>query len=214
VIVDVKHCSACKIPHPVAAFGLDRSRGDGLRTVCRASRKVARATDVERFTAKTTVSPTGCLLWTGGTYPSGYGSFWFRGRAQGAHRVAWILADGPLDEDDCVLHCCDVPLCVKRDHLFLGDRADNAADMTSKGRRASQPGEANGRAKLTAGQVVRIRELAGPVSQRELARRYGVSKGLIRKIVHREIWVEGPHRFPGVQQRSLREYPQPAAVTA
>lgn len=35
-----KWCTACKVDHPTAAFGLDRSRGGGLAASCLSSRRV------------------------------------------------------------------------------------------------------------------------------------------------------------------------------
>lgn len=55
--------------------------------------------------------------------------------AQKAHRVAFVLQGGVLTQDKPdVLHRCDNPPCVRGDHLFAGNDADNVADMISKGR--------------------------------------------------------------------------------
>jgi hypothetical protein len=55
-----------------------------------------------------------------------------------SHRVVWEHHHGPLPEGKCVLHHCDNPPCVKIEHLFLGTKADNNRDMTSKGRHWNQ----------------------------------------------------------------------------
>lgn len=78
-----------------------------------------------------------CWLWTGGRNPKGYGVFKVSGVGfRGAHRVAWELANGPAPAGLCVLHHCDNPRCVRVDHLFLGTKADNSADMVAKGRQS------------------------------------------------------------------------------
>lgn len=81
----------------------------------------------------------GCWLWTaanGG--PGKYGQFAIHAHYhEGAHRVSYVLNVGPIPEGMGVLHRCDVPLCVRPDHLFLGTAADNIADMLAKGRRHS-----------------------------------------------------------------------------
>ncbi len=59
------------------------------------------------------------------------------------------------------------------DHLFLGTQIDNMHDRASKRREAF--GESNGSAKLTNEQIDAIRCLAGTMSNRKIARCFGVS---------------------------------------
>jgi hypothetical protein len=88
----------------------------------------------ERFDRKVLVSD-GCWEWQAGRGWFGYGQFGVTGSTTiGAHRVAWILAHGPIPDGYHVLHRCDTPPCVRIDHLFLGTNADNIADKTRKGR--------------------------------------------------------------------------------
>lgn len=81
---------------------------------------------------------SGCWLWGGSEGTQGYGQFGVRvgGKSMPklAHRVAWALYRGPIPDGICVLHRCDVRLCVNPDHLFLGSVPDNQRDMARKGR--------------------------------------------------------------------------------
>lgn len=102
----------------------------------------------ERFTSKTSPSSAGdCLLWTGAANNKGYGVMTIAGmRERFAHRIAWILKHGVIPVGLCVLHHCDTPACVNVDHLFLGTKAANTADMVKKGRaRGATPRETCGR---------------------------------------------------------------------
>jgi len=102
----------------------------------------------------------GCWIWTG-AIARGYGKFWSGTRLVMAHRFAWERAHGPISPGLCVCHTCDVPNCVRPDHLFLGTNADNAADKVAKGRQSHARGELCGMAKLTRGDVARIRRAKG-----------------------------------------------------
>ena len=175
-----KWCTACKTRHPVEAFGKDTSRSDGLRAQCIQSRKIKRKTPEQRFLEKTLSAKNGCVEWTGSTYPTGYGSFYFNGKIQPAHRVAWILSGNEIPTGQYILHKCDNRKCVNVEHLFLGTHQDNMDDMARKGRRWSASGISNPNARLSTEKVSKI--LADKRSLRVIAADYGVSKTQIRNI--------------------------------
>lgn len=105
------------------------------------------------------------------------------------HRVAWELVRGSIPDGLDVLHSCDVRLCAKPDHLFLGTHLDNMRDMISKGRDVHFSGEQNGNSKLSIEDVDDIRcLLLKGVTGIELARRFGVSAGNISHIKTGRIW--------------------------
>lgn len=153
--------------------------------------KAAKVTGLpESFLSRLKLTESGCLEWRGArdTERGGYGHLRVRGRTFKAHRWAWFLAHG-AHAIGMVLHRCDNPPCCNPDHLFVGTAADNARDMAAKGRSEPHRGEANGNALLTVGDVVEIRaRYAAGVSQRALAREFGVSRGAVENVVRRKNW--------------------------
>lgn len=85
-----------------------------------------------------------CWPWTAARTAFGYGTTWWRGEAQRAHRVAWAIAIGPIPDGLHVCHSCDDPPCCNPAHLWLGTAADNAADRDRKGRTGAARGDAHG----------------------------------------------------------------------
>jgi hypothetical protein len=193
----MKQCSRCQSLKPIDDFHRDRSRPDGHRSECGECynsergkglrRKVGyKATSGEsRFWPRVQKSD-GCWLWTGGVMSTGYGFIFAEGRRHLTHRYSWALAHGSIPTLN-VLHRCDVRLCVRPDHLFLGTNQDNIDDMLAKGR--NRRGSAKSQAKLTESDVVAIREraAAGELKAR-LAEEYGVTNRVIGEIVRFQRW--------------------------
>ncbi len=137
-----------------------------------------------------------CWLWEGAE-SSGYGHLVWKGRRkQGAHRVAWELARGPVPDGLWVLHSCDNPLCVRPDHLFLGTNADNIADAFAKGRMPL--GSEHHSAKLDPEKVRAIRaRIAAGEALAAIARDFGVSDQALFKLRDGKTWKhidQGEHR--------------------
>jgi DNA-binding CsgD family transcriptional regulator len=131
---------------------------------------------------------SGCWLWLSNLHHRGYGIIIIRGSNRRAHRVAWEVYRGPIPEGMLVCHKCDVRSCVNPDHLFLGTPKINSADMTAKGRQAR--GERHGIAKLTNEDVLNIRRDGR--TQRQIAKAFGVSQGVVWNIKSRKRWVHVP----------------------
>lgn len=85
---------------------------------------------------------TGCHIWHGPLKPGGYGCLQYQGRIWLAHRLAWTLKHGPIPEGMILCHRCDVKRCVNPDHLALGTRADNNADIKAARLRLADAREA------------------------------------------------------------------------
>jgi len=80
------------------------------------------------------VPESGCWLWSGATYASGYGAFRRKGKNYLTHRVAYEQAFGPVPDGMLICHRCDVRSCCNPSHLFVGTYTDNNRDMGKKGR--------------------------------------------------------------------------------
>ena len=52
-----------------------------------------------------------------------------------AYRVSYKEFVGPIPRGKLICHHCDVPMCIRPDHLFVGDHVSNYFDSLSKGRR-------------------------------------------------------------------------------
>lgn len=142
-----------------------------------------RPTESERFYAKVSKTPTetGCLEWTASCSGGGYGKILFGGRVVDAHRVAWILANGPVPDGMWILHSCHNRLCCNPAHLRAGTPSENEQDMTNAGRR--------GHVTLTEAQVLEIRsEKYADWSLKDIAALFGVSGTNIGSILGRESW--------------------------
>lgn len=138
---------------------------------------------LDRFVEKFRVTP-GCWVWTAGLGSNGYGHFWNGLGPTPAHRMSYMLFIGAIPDGLGVLHKCDNRLCVNPDHFFLGDNADNTADMVSKGRQ--RKGAQVAASKLDDEQVKLIR--SDSRSDRKVAHDYGVSHTTINDIRSNKIW--------------------------
>ena len=139
----------------------------------------------ERF-LKHVNKTTRCWFWTGAINDKGYG--WVsRSKKLGpprAHRLSYELFVGRIPKGRWVLHKCDVPLCVRPNHLFIGTPKDNTQDMLRKGRAVR--GEKASWSKIKEDDVRAIR--ASTESQRTLAKRYGMGQQSISLIKRRINW--------------------------
>ena len=138
----------------------------------------------DRFWAK--VDRTGgCWLWTGAVVRR-YGQIAVGHRRMRANRVAWELTFGGIPEGLVVCHRCDVPLCVRPDHLFLGTVGDNTRDAAAKGRMTR--GTEFWSAKLDESRVRAIRALSPIANKAAVARHFGISRHQVADIETRRSW--------------------------
>lgn len=140
-----------------------------------------------------------CWLWHGSVLQTnGYGQFRVSPKDMTlAHRYAWVIVNGPIPDSMLICHSCDIRYalddrtyrrCVNPQHLFLGNNADNMADMVHKNRQ--RHGEQAPGVKLTKQDVLAIRGLYDKAQRNgmQLAEEYHVSTSLIYAILLRQVW--------------------------
>ena len=130
----------------------------------------------------------GCIEWTGFRDKWGYGRVKRAGKCMFAHRASWEEHRGAIPAGMFVCHSCDNRACINPEHLFLGTALDNVKDMDAKGRCPRAPGEVNGRAKVNAETVRRIRALKGVMTGVEIAPMVGLSKTQVYNILGGKQW--------------------------
>jgi hypothetical protein len=155
----------------------------------------------ERFwnKADTSGGKATCWLWQAGCTDDGYGQIKVQGSTRLAHRIAWELTNGSAPNAMCVCHHCDQRACINPSHLFLGNRADNTADMLAKDRDAwihrrlaDRP-----RQPLNRQRVIEIRQRANAegMGSRRIARELGIPRGTVLHVLRgttwRDVTVEG-----------------------
>lgn len=113
---------------------------------------------VEGFMSRVTVDPSGCWLWSGGLNSGGYGSYYLTEfkRAIGAHRAAYFLFRGGLQDSLEVDHICHVRHCVNPDHLRLTTSGQN--NENSVGSRNPCSGQRNVRLTVSGRFQARIKK--------------------------------------------------------
>lgn len=120
------------------------------------------------------LDPEKCWVWLGAGKGNGYGHT-SRGPA---HRVAYEMLVGEIPDGMDVCHRCDNRSCVNPDHLFVGTRSENMADMKAKGR-----GSGGCRKHITEAQVQEVRRrLAAGIPQADIASAMNINRGTVSNI--------------------------------
>jgi len=147
-----------------------------------------------------------CWLWRGALTTDGHACFTYQGVTRRAHRWVYEEAIGPIPRGLYVLRTCGYHVCVRPEHLYLGDQAESLRQRDAFGRtaRGSRHGSKTRPDRVVAGEdhwdcrldwktVRKIRSrYSGGESTRALAGAYGVSQKTIWKIASGRAWKERP----------------------
>ena len=88
---------------------------------------------LKRFWSKVDIKgPDECWLWKAALTGHGYGGFMLKqGIIIGASRFA-LFTNAPDDNGLCALHKCDNRRCCNPNHLYWGDKKQNALDRVQR----------------------------------------------------------------------------------
>jgi hypothetical protein len=125
-----------------------------------------------------------CWPWKEHLDKDGYAPFRIGSKRYKASRLVFYLKTGqdPGDLEAC--HKCNNPTCCNPEHIFAGTSSENRQQAVRE--RRGFVGELNGRAKITADDVLAIR--ASSQTNEKLAVKYGLHSSVISKIRRRDIW--------------------------
>lgn len=123
-----------------------------------------------------------------GSLSRGYGQMAVNGKRVRAHRQAYLMWVGPIEQGLMVCHTCDNRLCCNPDHLFLGTDQDNTDDMCNKHRQAA--GEKQAFAKLTKESILAAKKerLEKGTTYDRLGKKYGVNGKTIWRAITGKSW--------------------------
>lgn len=126
-----------------------------------------------------------CFNWPFSSTPRGYGKVVVEGCLQYTHRQALFIITGIYGK--VAAHSCDNPSCFNPNHLRWTDTKGNLSDMALRQR--SCLGNKNNMAKLTDEKVRKIRQEYLPgVTQKSLAKKYGVSRSQVGRVLGGDNW--------------------------
>lgn len=133
-----------------------------------------------------------CWEWKGYIGTGGYGRVKLNGKLKMAHRVAYELVFGPLENLCC--HECDNRSCCSPYHIYDGTQKDNMNDCWDRERHENlvvpdNIGQNNSRAVLTDKQVIDMRKKFNKGWRRDkLALHFGISINIVYKVISRRSW--------------------------
>lgn len=139
---------------------------------------------------------TGCWMWQGSTYSSGYGrTRWDNPESiskyseEMLHRLMWKLTFGTIPDTLCVCHRCNTKRCCNPSHLYLATRGDNVRHAARDGLFPDRRGMNASCSKLNEEQVHFIRANYTPRSKIlgaiALGKQFGVDRQVIEDVYYR-----------------------------
>jgi hypothetical protein len=179
MIIEKRKCAYCEkefVPQPSQI-----SSGVGKfcsHTCAGLARKFPTYLEILSIHTDKSLGESECWIYNVMPASGGYRQIEVNGKTVQVHRLVYELCCGPIPEGFDVHHICRNRGCVNPKHLELLNHKKHTA------------GERNAMCKLTSEKVKEIRSLykTGEISQRGLAKKYGVSQGKIWQVVTNRVW--------------------------
>ena len=128
-----------------------------------------------------------CLIWPFGGNGNGYGQVRFNGKKGYPHRIMCELTHGKAPSvSHQAAHSCGNRACVNPRHLRWADQSGNEGDKLAHG--THNRGEQHPLSKLTEADVRQIRALKGKMTQREIAKLFGVGSAHVCRVLKGGEW--------------------------
>lgn len=177
-----KSLGYCSVHHwRFVKYG-DPSQGGSVRTT-------RRGEPLEWLLQHVSFAGDDCLVWPFFRPQHGYGTVWFKGKNELAHRVMCLEAHGhPPTPKHEVAHSCGKGHqgCVNPRHLRWATRVENQADRRLHG--TSPKGKPRRPMKLTVEKVLEMRSLFGTMPTNKLAQMFGIAESTCKAICDRKSW--------------------------
>lgn len=131
-----------------------------------------------------------CWSWEGPRTATGHGTVALGRSTTSAHRLAYMLAVGPIPTGLVVRHKCDHGWCCNPAHLELGTQAQNLRDMVERNRADWQRGHKRKFGprinKLHDAEIRGVRAMSrSDLKRNQVAEHYGISEQHVSAIVNR-----------------------------
>jgi hypothetical protein len=137
---------------------------------------------------------SGCWIWMRSLTGRGYPIVGRKanGRENVPGKIYWMLAHGPLAEDQIVVRTCGARLCINPDHARVCERREHGAECMREGSPLDWDAVHEIRRGLSASPAG-LHERAG-----DLAARFGVSRHSILEVFRNKVWFD-PDYTPGFE---------------
>jgi hypothetical protein len=142
-----------------------------------------KAGSTEYISENSEIDINDCWVWKKYKNNKGYGHPKFKGESILAHRLSYLTFIGEIPNNLHVLHNCDNPSCVNPEHLFLGNQNKKIGNFKLVQEEVDEI-----RTLWSAGLAERAKGKDSQLTQRELAKRFGISRTVINHIVNNKAW--------------------------